>query len=67
MVLRKIDSLGVKVNYKDIIKETANREKLQSDTGRSTVPCLYINGEPMFESADIMEWLEKNKGQLEKI
>jgi glutathione S-transferase len=23
------------------------------------VPCLFIHGEPLFESADIIEWLEQ--------
>jgi len=41
-------------------------EKLKKDTGRTTVPCLYINGKPMFESYDIMEWLKTNEGKLEK-
>ncbi len=40
-------------------------EKLLKDTGRRTVPCLYIDGIPMHESEDIAKWLvnyAKNKG-----
>ena len=43
-----------------------SRNKLYADTGRYTVPCLYINGTPMHESAEINEWLEENKDQLKK-
>ena len=42
------------------------RSQLINDTGRSTVPCLYINGEPMFESQDIIRWLKDNAHSLEK-
>jgi len=42
-------------------------EKLKKDTGRTTVPCLYIDNNPMFESYDIMEWLKTNKDKLEKV
>ena len=33
-------------------------------TGRTTVPCLYIDGKPMFESADIVAWLKSNIGRI---
>ena len=33
-------------------------------TGRNTVPCLYIDGKPMFESRDIAAWLETNKDKI---
>jgi len=36
---------------------SAHREKLMKDTGRTTVPCLYIDDKPMFESRDIARWL----------
>lgn len=61
-VLRKIDELGLKEHI--IFKNTlTNREHSNfhyEKTGRSTVPCLYIDDKPMFESHDIMIWLEKN-------
>ena len=57
---------NIKVNYKDIHEGTANLQKLVQDTGRRTVPCMYINNEPMHESADIMKWLEKNLATLTK-
>lgn len=33
-------------------------------TGRYTVPCLYIDGTPLFESMDIIEYLIKNKSNI---
>ena len=48
-----------KVSYFNIRDNPAHREKLVKDTGRSTVPCLYIDGKPMHESRDIANWLKE--------
>lgn len=65
-VLKVVDKLNLKVSLLDIYDNTNHMQKLMYITGRKTVPCLFINGEPMFESADIMAWLEKNQETLEK-
>ena len=36
------------------------RTDLQNRTGRTQVPCLFIDGEPMFESLDIIDWMRSN-------
>lgn len=65
-VLRKIDQLGLKsIEYKDILAQPEYRQKLMQDTGRATVPCLYIDGKPMHESDDINDWLEANKESIQ--
>ncbi len=46
-----------KVSFLNIRENPAHREKLIKDTGRGTVPCLYIDGKPMHESRDIANWL----------
>jgi glutathione S-transferase len=35
-------------------------DRLNALTGRSQVPCLVIDGEPMLESGDIVQWLQSN-------
>lgn len=60
MVMDFIEKNNIQVEYKDIQKEREHLDKLIADTGRRTVPCLYIDGKPMFESKDIMSWLEQN-------
>ena len=61
------------VTYYDIIDEPQKKQQLIKDTGRGTVPCLYIDGKPMHESRDISNWLhnyakeiqnDKNKEEL---
>lgn len=66
LVMSAIKCLNLKVDYKNIHQDQANLSKLLKDTGRKTVPCLYIDGKPMHESAEIVEWLEENQNSLEK-
>lgn len=65
-VLDKIDQLGAKesIDFKNTLEDPANRAAHVEKTGRGTVPCLYIDGAPLFESADIIKWLEDNKANL---
>lgn len=66
LVMSAIKRLNIKVDYKNIHQDPANLAKLLKDTGRKTVPCLYIDGKPMHESAEIVEWLEENEDSLQK-
>lgn len=59
IVLEALDESGVKAEMKNTRKDPKNREKLMTDTGRGTVPCLYIDGKPMHESRDIARWLHE--------
>ena len=66
MVMRYIEDNKIKVDYKDIMESSDDLSRLTNDTGRRTVPCLYIDNKPMFESRDIIHWLQENLSQLEK-
>ena len=66
-VLRFIDKKQIKVNYMDITQDSTHSKKLLKDTGRRTVPCLYIDGKPMHESDDIVKWLGDNLEKLETL
>ena len=61
-----IKELKVKVTEHNIMANENDLKKLVSDTGRRTVPCLYIDNKPMHESADIIDWLRANQSSLEK-
>lgn len=60
-VLRAVSRLEIDVEMRDTMREPRHRSDLRNKTGRTTVPCLYIDGEPMFESRDIVAWLEAYK------
>ncbi len=59
-----IDQLGIKLTYCDIMNDTSALERHINTTGRRTVPCLYIDDKPMFESQDIINWLIANKDKI---
>ena len=66
MVLKVIKKLNIKVNFCNTMEDSQHAKKLLTDTNRSTVPCLYIDGTPMHESRDIINWLEDNRSFLTK-
>lgn len=61
-VLRFIDKndLSDKIDFKDITKEEENLQTLVEVGGKNQVPCLFVDGKPMYESADIVEFLNDN-------
>lgn len=59
-VYRTIDSRAVNIEYRDVRTNADWRRDLIERTGRSQVPCLLIDGEPLFESADISAFVEAN-------
>lgn len=66
MVTSKISDLGLNqfIELKNTLEEPKHREFHQNKTGRTTVPCLYIDEKPLFESRDILAWLENNKDKI---
>jgi len=65
-VLNIINQLAIEVDLKDIHQDRMAFDKLVKDTGRKTVPCLYIDDKPMHESDDIISWLTQNQNNLPK-
>jgi glutaredoxin len=57
-VMRAIERLGLTVATRDTVREPGARAELADRTGRTQVPCLFVDGEALFESADIVAWLE---------
>jgi glutaredoxin len=53
----RVTGLEEFVTYYDIMDDYHNKDRLVKLTGRSTVPCLFIDGKPMHESKDIAAWL----------
>lgn len=48
----------VEVTYRDTMRDREAGARLRQVTGRGQVPCLFVDGVPLFESADIIRWLE---------
>ncbi len=60
MVLQYMKQRGIRVPLKDILSQKAYREELIKIGGSSQVPCLVIDGKPLYESDDIIQWFESN-------
>ena len=54
------NALGDKIEYVELDEAEGAENKLAELTGRSQVPCLVVDGEPILESADIVNWLQTN-------
>ena len=58
-VLRYLaDSGRTDVELLDINRSEENNRRLIEVGGKRQVPCLFIDGKPLFESLDIIEWLK---------
>ena len=57
-VLAAIEEQGrTDVVLHDIHRSAEDRQTLLEVGGKEQVPCLFIDGEPLYESMDIIDWL----------
>ena len=59
IVLRAIEALGRAddIALKNIHADESARQTLIAVGGKQQVPCLFIDGSPLYESSDIVAWL----------
>ena len=58
-VLNEIEASGrTDVELHNIHKNTEDRKTLIEVGGMEQVPCLFIDGKPLYESMDIIAWLQ---------
>jgi len=50
------------VELRDILEDPEYMDELIAMNGQRQVPCLIIDGKPMLESLDIIDFLEKTFG-----
>lgn len=61
-VIREIEAEGRDdIKFCDIHKSEEDRRRLISAGGKEQVPCLFIDGNPLYESDDIISWLRDNR------
>ena len=46
--------------FRDILQDPEAERTLVTVGGKKQVPCLFIDGTPMYESLDIIKWLEEH-------
>ncbi|AEB07886.1 glutaredoxin [Coriobacterium glomerans PW2] len=57
-VLNYMEVHNIDIPRHDITSEPTARTTLEEQGGKMQVPCLFINGKPLFESDDIITFLE---------
>lgn len=58
-VLHFMKSRHIEVPLRDIVEEPGARDELIAVGGKGQVPCLFIDGKPLYESDDIIAYLRK--------
>ena len=57
-VLSYMERRGIDIPLRDITANPNDRSTLQNVGGKVQVPCLFIDGKPLYESDDIIAYLE---------
>ncbi len=63
-VMNVINELGIDVEMHDIYENQEDLGRLIEVGGKRQVPCLFIDGQPLYESDDIIQWLTVNQENL---
>lgn len=59
-VLDFMNEDGIELPMRDIVADEDARQTLIDVGGKQQVPCLFIDGEPLYESNDIIQYLRDN-------
>ena len=59
-VLRFIKDNGIMVQLTNVSQSPETRKEFADLTGNTQVPCLVHDGEILYESEDIIDWLAEN-------
>jgi glutathione S-transferase len=59
-----IEERGLKdqIAFMEVDESEGAKDRLAQLTGKTQVPCLVADGEPILESRDIIQWLDQNVG-----
>ncbi len=59
-VMNFMSENNITIPLRDIVADESAAETLVAVGGKRQVPCLFIDGKPLYESGDIIEWLRDN-------
>lgn len=65
-VIQFMERSNIEVEMVDIQADPKNEEELIKLGGKDQVPMLLIDGKPLYESNDIIQWLKDNYKQSEQ-
>ncbi len=50
------------IAFMEVNESEGAKDRLEQLTGKTQVPCLVADGQPILESRDIIQWLDQNLG-----
>lgn len=59
-VMSFVEERGIDLPMRDIVADADAADTLIEVGGKRQVPCLFIDGKPLYESGDIIAWLDEN-------
>jgi glutaredoxin 3 len=65
-VLAYLDNTGIKIPMKNVLAEAGASDELLAKGGHLIVPCLIVNGQPIYNATDIIDWLSAHQEELTK-
>ncbi len=64
-VLRYLQQIHKQLPMKNLENDPQAKAELKKAGGEMQVPCLIIDGKPLYESDAIIEWLSQHQDELE--
>ena len=61
-VLHFMESRDIRITLRDILSNEDALNTLVAIGGKKQVPCLFIDGKPLYESNDIIAYLDGARG-----
>ncbi len=61
-VFSYLEEAGIEIPLRDVLADPEAKQTLKEVGGKVQVPCLFIDGKPLYESLDIIDWLKENVG-----
>lgn len=62
-VLNHMEKEGIEFECLDTSEDVQNKEDLIRIGGKHQIPCLVIDGVALYESDDIIKWLDEHRGE----
>jgi len=64
-VLSYLEKIHKTIPLKNLQKDPEGRQELLSLGGKTQVPCLIIDGQALYESEAILQWIFENQDNLD--
>lgn len=64
-VLKYLQQIHKSVPMKNVINDPQAKDELRRYGGKMQVPCLFIDGKPLYESDLIIQWLSEHQEYLD--